>query len=134
MASHREIAYGLFRACVGVNILIHGLVRMPQLEQFAANVGQRLAQSPLPNQAVHVFALVLPALEAMVGALVTLGLFTKHALVVGTLLMLCLTVGMASAQNWSVVGVQLVYEIAYFLLLFHLPENRLSVDALRSRP
>ncbi len=132
VSNDRQLAYGLFRATLGVNIMVHGVVRLPNLGKFADAIVERLAAAPLPDGLVHYSALVLPFAELGIGALLLIGLFTRRVLVAGMLVMLVLSLGTALAQDWPVLGVQLVYEIAYFLLLFFHSENRLSVDGWRA--
>ncbi|MGH9648046.1 MAG: hypothetical protein ACRD4E_14645 [Bryobacteraceae bacterium] len=47
------------------------------------------------------FAAVLPWCEAIVGALVLIGLFTRMALIAGSVLMTALMFGVCLAQDWQ---------------------------------
>jgi thiosulfate dehydrogenase [quinone] large subunit len=51
----------------------------------------------------------LPWTEATIGLLLLLGLFTRFALVAGSLEMIVLMAGITLAQNWEVAGIQLIY-------------------------
>jgi uncharacterized membrane protein YphA (DoxX/SURF4 family) len=73
----RQLAYCVLRLTLGINILIHGLVRLPQLAPFADGLAQAFAKTPLPPQVVRLFAFVLPFAETFVGLLLTLGLWTR---------------------------------------------------------
>ena len=73
----RQLAYGILRLTLGVNILVHGLVRLPELASFADGLVQAFAKTPLPSQMVRLFAFVLPFAETAVGLLLTLGLWTR---------------------------------------------------------
>jgi thiosulfate dehydrogenase [quinone] large subunit len=64
--------------------------------------------------------------------LISLGLFTRNALVAGSLVLLVLQIGSSLAQNWPVVGDQLVYAVIFFILLTFSKRNRWSVDFVRT--
>jgi uncharacterized membrane protein YphA (DoxX/SURF4 family) len=72
----RRLAYLLLRLTLGLNILLHGAVRLPALGAFAAGMVQQFADSPLPAMAVRLFGLLLPFLETAIGLLLTIGLWT----------------------------------------------------------
>jgi thiosulfate dehydrogenase (quinone) large subunit len=130
----QELALALFRFTLGVNFFMHGGVRLfGNLNKFIAGTTAQFQNSVLPAPFVQVFATTLPLIELALGILLVLGLFTRLALVVGALLMTSLIFGMGLLQKWDVVGLQMTYAIAFFLLLFfHIP-NRFSLDGLRSR-
>ena len=67
------------------------------------------------------------------GALLVVGLWTRPALLVGSLVMVALTWGVVLKQDWPVAGLQLTYSIAFFLLLFFREYNRFSLDAFRNK-
>ena len=67
------------------------------------------------------------------GALLVVGLWTRPALLVGSLVMVALTWGVVLKQDWPVAGLQLTYSIAFFLLLFFCEYNRFSLDAFRNQ-
>ena len=130
----RAIAYLLFRVFVGVNIALHGISRLAAgAATFQGEVKKQFAHAPLPHAAVALFALVLPWAEALVGLLILAGLFTRIALIGGALLMIVLTFGTSLVQDWQIAGVQLIYAIAYLLLLCLLSHNRWSIDAVLQR-
>jgi thiosulfate dehydrogenase (quinone) large subunit len=126
-----ELAYALLRFTLGVNLLVHGGQRLlTGVEAFVAGMLKGFANTPLPAWAVSTFGWTLPFLEAALGLLLVLGLFTRPALVVGSLLMAALMFGMGLRAEWSVVGDQLVYAFVLFALLFLRRHNRLSLDAV----
>ena len=86
----RQLAYAILRLTLGVNILLHGLVRLPHFGSFADGLVQAFAKTPLPPQVVRPFVLVLPLAETVVGLLLKLGLWTRFALVGGGLLIAAL--------------------------------------------
>jgi len=91
---------------------------------------KQFAGSPLPGDLVRGFANTLPWAEAVIGLLILLGAATRPALISGALMMVVLTFGASLLQDWNVAGVQLVYAIAYFLLLAFAEHNQWSIDGL----
>ena len=131
--SSSEIAYSLFRITFGVNIFLHGVMRLVIGHAvFLAYVTKQMQDAPVPSWFLPTFSYVLPYVEGSVGVLLLLGLFTRSGLIAGTLVILLLQIGSCLAQNWSVVGDQLVYSLSFFILLSLIDRNRWSVDDLRS--
>lgn len=129
-----SLAYLLLRATLGVNILIHGVVRiLSGPEHFASMLGQAFHATPLPEFLVVWFGRSLPWIEAIIGIFVLLGLFTRFFLTAGALLILILTFGTALSQNWEVAGLQLIYAVVYAILLAFSNANRYSFDNLYER-
>jgi len=56
----RRLAYLLLRLTLGINILLHGAVRLPALGAFAEGMVQQFTDTPLLAVAVRLFGLVLP--------------------------------------------------------------------------
>lgn len=129
----RCLAFAVFRLTLGVNMLVHGLVRLPVLDDFADGLVQGFAETPLPPFLVHVFATALPVAEAVVGALLIVGLLTRWALLLGGLLITALVFGTALREQWDTLGLQMIYALSYFLLHFFIGYNRFSMDHLFGR-
>lgn len=129
-----QVAYLLFRVMLGLNICLHGVTRLAAGESvFAQRINSQFAHSILPHALTVSFAYSLPWAEALVGFLVTLGLWTPAALTVGFLIMLLLTFGTCLIQDWQTAGLQLIYGISYAGLLFLLRYNTYSVDSAVQR-
>ena len=127
----RRIAYALLRIVFGVDIFFHGLSRLVgDHAAFLAYLSQQMAKAPLPKSILPPFAAALPWTEAIIGLLLLLGLFTRFALVAGSLEMIVLMAGITLAQNWDVAGIQLIYCAIYFVLLTHRGRNFYSLDTL----
>ena len=88
------------------------------------------AGSPLPTFAVVAFARVTPPVEALVGALVLLGLATRWGLTLGGLWIVALIFGSALIEKYELVGFQLVYALVFYHLLLRLPDNVWSLDQI----
>jgi thiosulfate dehydrogenase [quinone] large subunit len=128
----RALARALLRVTLGINLLVHGLVRVPKLAAFAGAMAGDFGPTFLPSRIVYGFALALPFVEAVLGALVAVGLWQRLALAAGALLMLALIFGTALLQRWDTLTQQMVYSLIYAALIATLSWDRWSVDALRS--
>jgi thiosulfate dehydrogenase [quinone] large subunit len=130
----KALAYGLLRLAFGVNFAGHGLVRIYHgTSEFAATTATHLAGAPLPHGVVYGFGLAIPWIEALLGISLILGLLTRVALACGALFMMALTIGVAANQQWEVAGQQLLYSLVFFVLLFLLEHNALSLDGIFAR-
>ena len=85
--SDKALAYVTFRLSLGIGELMHGLVRLPIMATFAADMAKGFGGTILPGSFVSAFGLVLPSLEALIGISLIVGLLTKWALLAGSLLM-----------------------------------------------
>jgi len=130
-AGDRLIGYAFLRIVFGLNIFFHGISRlMGDHLAFFAYLSQQMGKVPLPKWILPPFAAALPWTEAAIGLLLFLGLFTRFALVVGSLEMIVLMAGITLAENSEVAGIQLIYCFIYFLLLTHRGRNFYSLDTL----
>jgi len=128
------LAFLLLRLTLGLNICMHGVSRIAAgPATFANSLIPMFQKTPLPVWSVHVFGLALPWAEAILGFLLLLGLCTRLALVIGSLLILVLTFGTALRQDWSTAGVQLIYAAVYAALLALDRWNDYSLDRLLPR-
>lgn len=126
---HRTLAYALLRVALGLNILIHGAVRLPNLEGFE-NYLHAFFQAAdwVPEWVLSIGAFVIPFAEVLIGLTLVLGWFTAPGLLAGSILMIVLTAGSCIAQQWNAVGLQVIYSLVYFVLLWHLDANTKSLD------
>lgn len=124
----KEVAYAIFRVSLGVNILLHGLVRLPHPVLFANGMPPLFQGTLLPAAAAWGFGLVLPFLESAIGAALTLGWQTRWALRAGGLVMAALIAGTALRSDWHTLGIQVVYSVLYYLLHTALERNGFSLD------
>lgn len=121
------------RFILGLSIFMHGLSRLPHLQEFADGLVKMFADTLLPAMLVHAFALALVFVEATVGLLLLLGLWTQEALLVGSATMALLVFGTALRSDWNVVAIQLLYALIYAVLLAAREYNAYSLDALIRR-
>jgi len=129
----RRLAYLLLRLTLGINMLLHGAVRLPALGAFAAGMVQQFADTPLPAMAVRLFGLALPFMETAIGLLLIVGLWTRWTLVAGGLLIAALVFGTALRSDWEALSIQMLYAIIYYLLLAARTYDYFALDTLRTK-
>lgn len=128
-----QIAYALFRITLGLDMFLHGAMRFYTGVGAWVDITAKLFEmSFLPMPLVRGFLYVLPVPEALIGALLILGFRTREALIAGSLTMIILVFGTATRQDWTTVGLQMVYALYYYLMLARLDDNWLAVDTSRS--
>ncbi|MGB8541030.1 MAG: DoxX family membrane protein [Candidatus Acidiferrales bacterium] len=132
-ALDRKIGYLVLRFTLGLSIFMHGLTRLPHISAFADGLVKEFANTVLPAMVVRPFALCLVFVEAIVGLLLVLGLFTQAALMVGSLTMAALIFGTSLRSDWNIVAIQLLYCAIYAALIAAREYNAYSVDALLRR-
>ena len=131
---HKAVAYAIMRLALGVNVFGHGFFRiLSGVGNFANGMVQGMDKGPLPHVLTLGFGYCIPWIEFTLGSLLILGLFTRHALVAGALLMVALTFGTTSVQNWNGAGTQLMYSFIFFAMLWLVEANALSVDEFLMR-
>jgi thiosulfate dehydrogenase [quinone] large subunit len=129
-----RLAYALLRVALGMNLLMHGVGRMLSGPgDFAFKLQTQFAQSPLPAWSVRMFGVLLPGVEAILGALLLAGLRTKPALVAAGLLMVTLTFGAGLIEDWTAAATELLYASIIAALVATLRFNGWSVDSWLER-
>jgi len=125
-----DVSYLLARLPIGMSFFGHGLARLPKLNAFSHWMTESFSASILPASLVRPFSYLLPILELLIGILLLLGLYSRHAIILGALLILVLIFGSSLLEQWSNVFLQMIYG-AYFSLLYkYVYYNRLSFDYL----
>ena len=111
----------LLRFGLGIDMLLHGVVRIPNLDAFVAHSSAGFKTSFLPEVLVTYFLYVLPFIEAIIGLLILVGgKASQLGFVAGGFLMAILLFGTASHQAWDVASQQVIYLVAFALaLMFH---------------
>jgi thiosulfate dehydrogenase (quinone) large subunit len=126
----KSLAYALLRIAFGINFAGHGLIRIYNgVGAFAISTAEHLAKSPLPHGLTIGFSYTAPYLEAILGLTLILGVFTRISLICGTVFMMALTIGVTANQQWDLAGLQLLYSLVFFVLLFLVEYNQFSLDA-----
>ena len=130
-----QIGYAFFRVFVGVNLFFHGFMRvLTGVGDWAMPLSETFEETFLPIPLV-IFALYLiPYVQVFLGTCITLGLFTRWALIGGLLLFLIILFGHVVRQNWSGAHICMHYGVYYWLMLVLLGQNRLALDGYRTAP
>jgi thiosulfate dehydrogenase [quinone] large subunit len=127
-----QIAYALFRITLGLDMFMHGVMRLPTLRAWVDTTAKLFEVSFLPMSWVRAFLTFLPFPEGLIGLCLILGFQTRLALIGGSLTMFILVFGTSTRQDWTTVGLQMVYALYYYIMLARLDDNWLALDARRS--
>ena len=104
----------VLRIGLGINMLMHGLVRIPKLSSFADKMAEGFSQTLLPDVLVRSFLLVLPLAEFAAGVLILWGgRWTRLGFVAGSFILAALLFGTTLKEDWGTAGSQLVYVIGF---------------------
>jgi thiosulfate dehydrogenase [quinone] large subunit len=124
-----ELAYGLLRATLGLNIFMHGVARLLEgAGTFARALVPMFTSTPLPSWSVYDFGIAVPFIEAFLGALLLVGFRTRWVLTGGCGFLFLLTFGSSLRQDWETTALQLIYTALYTALLAGIRWNSFSVD------
>jgi len=131
--NHREAAYALLRATLGVVLLFFGIGKfMAGLSNFVGGMNQHFA-GKLPAIMVMPFAYAIPFCEVTAGLLILLGLFTRAGLVLFGLLIIGLNFGTVMLGDAPTVAHNVQYAWVNLVLLWLVDLNRYSIDGLMRR-
>ena len=109
----------LFRIGLGVDMLMHGAVRIPHLDAFVSKTTAGMKGTFLPDVLIHPFLIVLPFIEGLLGLMILVGGKTgRWGLVGGGLFMTVLLFGATSHQDWAIASQQITYLTAFALALY----------------
>lgn len=126
--TNEQLAFFMGRILLGINFLVHGLVRLPKISGFAKGIAKGFEGTLLPQPMALGFAYAIPVIELFLGILLVVGLKTRAALFSSGILLGMLIFGSGLKEDWAWVGSQMVYVIFIYLLLFHLKNNSISFD------
>lgn len=118
-----QLANWVMRIGLGINMLMHGLVRIPKLTTFVTKMAAGFAQTPLPPVLTKSFLYALPFVEFAVGILILLGgQFSRWGYFSGGLAIGALLFGTTLKEDWNGAGTQMIYVVAFYLALRSLDE------------
>jgi thiosulfate dehydrogenase (quinone) large subunit len=124
------IAFFLLRVGLGLNILLHGLVRLGNARALFVNaIIREFEETSLPASVIKMTGNILPYLETTVGLMLVFGMATEGSLIAGCTLIFILLIGKSMVTDWATVTFQMIYILIYCILLFYLKYNTISVDA-----
>ena len=125
--------YLMARLPIAVSMLGHGLDRIPKIQVFSDHLVGQFSKTILPLKLVIPFSTILPFVELGVGILLTIGLFTRFACIIGVVAMLALIFGSCLIEQWDNVLSQMLYGLYFVMLFYYAFYNRYSFDSLISR-
>lgn len=112
--SGSQLARLVLRLGLGINMLMHGLVRIPKLSAFVAKTSAGFADTLLPKFLTTGFLYVLPFVELACGLLILLGgQLSKWGYALGGLIIAALLFGTTLKEDWAGAGNQTIYVIAF---------------------
>jgi len=126
---HIFSALFILRLGLGINMLMHGLVRLPKLNAFATKMAAGFEVTFLPTALAKPFLLILPVLEFLTGLLILAGgKLGRYGLILCGLILAALLLGTTLKEDWGTAGTQLIYVLAtaYGLALYEQQERTLS--------
>jgi thiosulfate dehydrogenase [quinone] large subunit len=121
-------AFLLLRLAIAASLFTHGLVRLPKLDKFSAWMIGNFEKSMIPKFMVLPFSYALPIAEFSIGLLLILGIFTKPALIAGSVVMIMLLSGTGMIENWEAIPSQLIHIAFFAILLSNIEYNSYSID------
>ena len=119
----------VLRLGLGINMLMHGLVRLPKLEAFATKMATGFEGTWLPAAIAKPFLYLLPILEFLTGILILAGgKWGRYGLMLCGLVLAALLFGTTLKEDWGTAGTQLIYVLAtaYGLSLYEQQERSLT--------
>lgn len=122
----------ILRIGLGIDMLMHGLIRLPILSTFVSKSTAKFGTTFLPSVLVSSFLYALPFIEIVIGALILLGGKVGRAGIVGGgLFMAVLLFGTTVKQEWDVAAEQVTYLVAFALAL-HFHDRHLGLGDMTS--
>jgi len=106
----------------------HGLVRLPKLSGFSNWMVTSFEKSMLSAAMVRPFSYALPLAEFAIGLLLIVGLFTRPALIAGSIVMIMLILGTTLIENWEALPSQLIHVVFFTALLHYAASNTYALD------
>lgn len=129
MMNFKELNYTLFRIAMGVNMAIHGFVRIFGDYDFFINKMLKLFQDTIvPQVMVSFIANLISPVELFFGLLLIIGFKTKASLLILNINMLILVSGVCLIQNWTLAGLQMSYILFLFFIGNYIELNKFSID------
>jgi thiosulfate dehydrogenase [quinone] large subunit len=117
----------ILRFGLGINMLTHGLVRLPKLNGFATKMAAMFTDTWLPQALVKPFLYVLPFLELTAGILILIGGKASRAgYLLGGAIMAALLFGTTLREDWNTAGSQMIYVIAFAIALHFYDRDEIS--------
>ena len=130
--SNHQLAFLLARITLGINLFLHGFVRIPKLEVFVNGLTQGFEGTMLPLVLVTIVAYAIPFIEVVLGIFILLGIYSKKALAAAAIFIMLLITGCAFKEDWSAISTQMLYALFIFFLLKNLEYEVWTVKKSRN--
>ncbi|WP_372655910.1 TQO small subunit DoxD [Halobacteriovorax sp.] len=131
MKNYKEYNYLLLRAVMGINMTIHGGVRLfGDYSAFISKMEKMFEPTFLPNFLISFGANFISPVEFIFGIFLLIGFKTKISILVLNLNMMLLISGVCLLQKWELAGLQMAYVLYLFFIGNFIEFNKVSVDHL----
>jgi thiosulfate dehydrogenase [quinone] large subunit len=127
-----QTGYLVLRLTMGVNFLLHGATRVPQLHAFIAATVKEFAGTALPAPLVGFYALAIPFIEVVLGVAITIGAGLRVVVPLAGIYMITLMAGTLLRAQYAIVSEQLLYSLAFVALIVLRGADTRSIDARRA--
>lgn len=135
MKTNQALAYFFLRITMGINMLIHGFVKLGSAYlPFVEKSRNEFAATLLPDNIVMLFAYAIPWVELIIGIALIIGLYTRLSVISTQILMIVLITGQGLLMQWNVVGIQLIYTALFTWLLYKGKHNEIALDRFWKKP
>lgn len=112
-------AIHILRIGLGVNMLMHGIMRIPKLNAFVTKAAIPFQDTFLPPALVNIFLSTLPFIEALIGVMILIGgKISRVGYIAGGLLITLLIFGTDVHQDWALAGQQMIYLLTFAIALY----------------
>ncbi|MBC75999.1 MAG: DoxX family protein [Halobacteriovoraceae bacterium] len=123
--------YALFRAVMGVNMLIHGAGRLfGDYSGFISKMSGMFDNTFIPELFVKAGAHLISPIELIFGIMLLVGFKTRLSILILNFNMLMLISGVCILQKWELAGLQMAYVLYLFFLGNFINLNKVSVDEM----
>ncbi len=134
MQNYKDLNYFFLRAVMGINMTIHGGVRLfGDYDAFISKMEKMFAPTFLPNILINIGANFISPVEFVFGILLLIGFKTKISILVLNLNMMLLISGVCLLQKWELAGLQMAYVLYLFFIGNYIEFNKISIDHLLNK-
>jgi len=137
MINPRDLGYAalVLRLMLAINLALHGLTRLPNLQGFARAMADGFESTWMPVQLAYITGFIIPIVEAILGLALLTGFKLRPVLLAAGGLMCMLHFGKGLQQSWDILADQLIYALVIAFLLVAHAHDRFTLDAkLRKQP
>lgn len=131
MNDFKELNYLLLRSVMGINMTIHGAIRLfGDYEVFITKMQKMFSPTIIPDFLLTVGAHLISPTELIFGLFLLVGFKTKLSILILNLNMMMLISGVCLLQKWELAGLQMAYVLFLFFIGLYVEYNKFSIDNL----